>query len=166
MDLNFSQFFVFKLLVIFPYFKRGQLPSSRHSAVVIIAPDIKARPQRLRPEIQQRSNKNKKKHKNGRHTNSSASQDPSFCLNRQIIPMKFYIFCNKFVQGIELFRKKIPVCVAGNEHSLHSKHFFVLVKETAIIMISPNFVAIHRFSLVHSTDLFSTNLPLYFTRSL
>ena len=38
MDLNFSQFFGFKFRVIFPYFKRGQLPGSRHSAVVIIAP--------------------------------------------------------------------------------------------------------------------------------
>ena len=126
MDLNFSQFFVFKLLVIFPYFKRGQLPSSRHSAVVIIAPDIKARPQRLRPEIQQRSNKNKKKHKNGRHTNSSASQDPSFCLNRQIIPMKFYIFCNKFVQGIELFRKKYRfVWLEMNIHDIQNTFLYL-----------------------------------------
>ena len=40
MDLNFSQFFGFKFWVIFPYFKRGQLPGSRHLAVVIIAPAL------------------------------------------------------------------------------------------------------------------------------
>ena len=39
MDLNFSLFFWFTFWVIFSYFKRGQLPGSRHSAVVIIAPD-------------------------------------------------------------------------------------------------------------------------------
>ena len=31
---------MFKFWVIFPYFKREQLPGSRHSAVVIIAPGI------------------------------------------------------------------------------------------------------------------------------
>ena len=38
MHLIFSWFFGFKFWVIFPYFKRGQLPGSWHSAVVIIAP--------------------------------------------------------------------------------------------------------------------------------
>ena len=37
-NLNFLSF-LFKFWVIFPYFKRGQLPSSRHTAVLLIAPD-------------------------------------------------------------------------------------------------------------------------------
>ena len=40
MDLNFSQIFVIKFWIIFPYFKRGQLSCSRHSAVVIITPAL------------------------------------------------------------------------------------------------------------------------------
>ena len=39
----FEFFLIFRVqifLIIFPYFKRGQLPSSRHLAVVIIAPDL------------------------------------------------------------------------------------------------------------------------------
>ena len=39
MVLNFSQFFRYQFWVIFPYLKRGQLTSSRHSAEVIIAPE-------------------------------------------------------------------------------------------------------------------------------
>ena len=37
---EFFSIFVFKFSVIFPYLTKGQLPSSRHSAVVIIAPDL------------------------------------------------------------------------------------------------------------------------------
>ena len=39
-EFEFFLIFEIKFRVIFPYLKRGQLPSSRHLAVVIIAPNV------------------------------------------------------------------------------------------------------------------------------